>query len=88
MANYGGVAPGTRVARGCVAGIPDLILMHRGRCFWIELKSDTGVLSAPQREMAVSLARAQCAVGVARNAEDVLKLLDAWGVPRARRVHL
>ena len=87
QANFAGV-PGTRIARGICAGVPDIIVMFRGRCFWIELKSDTGVLSGPQREMAVSLARAQCAVGVARNAGEVLRLLDAWDIPRARRVHL
>lgn len=87
QANFAGI-PGTRIARGICAGVPDLCVLHRGRAFWIELKSDTGVLSVPQREMSVSLQRAQCAFGVARDELDVLKLLDAWGVPRARRVHL
>lgn len=87
QANFAGV-PGTRVARGICAGVPDICILHRGMCFWIELKSDAGNLSASQREMAVALARAQCAVGVARNVGDVLALLDAWSIPRANRVRL
>ena len=87
QANFAGV-PGTRIARGICAGVPDIIVMFRGRCFWIELKAANGVLSGPQREMTLALMGAQCAVGVARNAEDVLRLLDAWEIPRARRTHL
>lgn len=87
QANFAGV-PGTRIARGICAGVPDVIVMYRGRCFWIELKAAAGHLSGPQREMAVALMGAQCAVGVARDPADVLRLLDAWEIPRAMRVRL
>ena len=32
-----------RKRRGVVAGIPDLLVLHRGRAIWIELKADSSL---------------------------------------------
>lgn len=88
VADYAGV-PGTRVARGIVAGIPDLFLLWRGLTYFIEIKrAETGVLSGPQQWVLPVLAAAGSHVAVARNPEDVLALLDQWGIPRAHRTTL
>ena len=87
QANFAGV-PGTRIARGICAGVPDVAVLWRGAAHWIELKTDTGVMSDAQREVCTALLWAGCHFGVARSAEDVLGLLDCWGIPRNHRTHL
>ena len=87
-AGYTGAVPGTRTAKGVISGCPDLIIIYKGRCFWIELKAADGRLSKAQQEIHAVLAAAGCQVTVARNAEEVLGALDAWGIPRAHRTAL
>lgn len=88
IADYAGV-PGTRVARGIIAGIPDFFLLYRGRAFFIELKrGQTGELSGPQQWLLPVLAAAGSMIGVARDEREVLALIDEWQIPRANRVTL
>lgn len=88
IADYAGV-PGTRVARGVVAGIPDMVLLHRGLAHFIEIKREgSGELSGPQQWLLPVLAAAGSRIGVARDEREVLALLDEWGIPRANRVTL
>jgi hypothetical protein len=88
VADFAGV-PGTRVARGVIAGVPDLFLLHRGKTFFIEIKrAGAGVLSPPQQWLLPVLAAAGSAIGTAERVEDVLALLDTWGIPRAHRTTL
>jgi hypothetical protein len=35
-------APGARVGRGIVAGVPDLFVLHRGIAHMIEIKTQAG----------------------------------------------
>lgn len=86
MASYGGVAPGLRTGRGCIAGIPDMQLIYRGRAYFIELKAVDGVLSPAQQAVATALASCDVPFGVARDVDEVLQLLDGWEIPRERRV--
>lgn len=88
IADYAGI-PGTRLARGVVAGIPDMILIYRGKSFFIEIKRPVdGVVSGPQQWLLPVLAAAGSAIGIARDERDVLALLDDWGIPRAHRTTL
>jgi VRR-NUC domain-containing protein len=87
MAHYAGV-PGTRVARGICAGVPDVVVLYRGAATWIELKADGGSLSDDQRAMCAALLQAGCRYAVARDERDVLAVLDAAGIPRAHRVRI
>ncbi len=88
QANVGGEVPGIRVGRGCIAGVPDLLLLFRGLAYWVEIKAEDGELSIAQRGVMPALLSAWCAVGVARDIREVLALIDAWDIPRARRVAL
>ena len=87
-AAYAGTAPSARIGRGIVAaGVPDLFVLHRGIAHMVEIKTPAGALSDPQQSvMAAVLASGGRRVGVVRDAEEMLGLLDAWGIPRAPRL--
>jgi hypothetical protein len=52
----------------------------------IEIKSDEGEVTEAQRSVLASCLAASCRVAVARDAREVLRLLDMWNIPRAKRV--
>lgn len=85
-ANYAGEIPGIRVGRGIIAGIPDLLLLHLGAAFLIEIKAEDGELSDAQRGVLAAVLAARGRVAVARDAWEVLTILDYWKIPRSRRV--
>lgn len=86
-ANYAGEVPGIRISRGIIAGLSDLFFLHVGRAHFIELKEPTaGELSEPQKSVLAALFAASGSIGVATSPEEVLRLLDAWAIPRNRRV--
>jgi hypothetical protein len=85
---------------GLKPGWPDILILHR-RLFGIELKRQGGALSQTrlvrtrlgrlrtvvgQADVFPRLIEAGMAVAVCRSADDVLQALDAWAIPRARRV--
>lgn len=85
MVDYG--APSAaRLARGCVAGILDILLLWHGRAFVIEVKAQDGRLSDAQRSIIAATLSASGSVAVARDWVEVLRCLDQWEIPRARRV--
>jgi len=87
--NYGGEVPGARLGRGIIAGIPDLLLLFKGRSYFIEIKrAYTGSLSGPQQWLLPVLAAAGSRIGVARDVPETLALLDEWQIPRAKRVRI
>ena len=87
MAAYAGKAPGLRTARGCVAGVPDIIVLYRGRAHFIEVKAADSVgLSADQQSVAAAIVFSSAEFGTARDAVEALRLLDAWGIPRNRNI--
>jgi hypothetical protein len=85
-ASYAGAAPGARTWRGIVAGVPDLFVLHRGIAHMVEIKTPAGELSDPQQSVMAAVLASGRRVGVVRDAEEMLGLLDAWGIPRARRL--
>jgi hypothetical protein len=87
-AHYGGEVPGIRIGRGIVAGVPDLFILWRGRGYFIELKAKDGIVSAPQQAVMSAILAGGGHVGIACSEWDVLRLVDAWHIPRAGRVHM
>ena len=85
-AAYAGTAPGARIGRGIVAGVPDLFVLHRGIAHMVEIKTADGELSDPQQSVMSAVLASGGRVGMVRNADEMLRLLDAWGIPRARRL--
>jgi hypothetical protein len=67
---------------GTVAGVPDLIILHQGRTYGLELKADGKKATARQLETHVAMrtAGAEVAVGF----DGALKQLEAWQLLRGR----
>jgi len=86
MAAYAGNVPGIRTARGCIAGVPDMVILHQGSAYFLEVKADDGSVSPMQQVVGVAILLAGARYGVARNPAEALQHLDAWEIPRAHRI--
>jgi hypothetical protein len=51
----------------------------------VEVKAVDGESSDPQRSVMAAALAGGGRVGVVPDADEILELLDAWGIPRARR---
>lgn len=86
IAAYSGSAPGIRTRRGVVAGIPDMIVLYRGRAYFIEIKAEDGSVSPAQRDVAFAILACGSRYAVVRSAAEALACLDAWEIPHAKRI--
>jgi hypothetical protein len=86
VAMFFGAIPGA--GRGIVDGLPDLWFLYAGRAYLIELKAADGELSEAQKAFIAAGLCSAVHVGVACTTDQVLALLDAWGVPRNQRVRV
>ena len=86
MAAYAGTVPGVRTGRGCIAGVPDMIVLYRGQAHFLEIKAEDGLLSPAQQNVGVAILGAGARYAVARTASEALALLDQWDIPRAHRI--
>lgn len=67
---------------GVVAGVPDLILIHQGLVYGLEIKTSTGVVTLPQQQTHAALRRAGATVEVVRGLDEALRQLEKWGLLR------
>jgi hypothetical protein len=81
-ANFAGEVPGIRIGRGIIAGILDTFILYAGRAYFVEIKAEDGVMSEAQQSVASAVLASRGQVGVARSADEMLALLDAWNIPR------
>ena len=88
MAAYAGNAPGIRTSKGCIAGVPDIVVVWKGHGHFIEVKAEDGVVSLPQQSVATAILIAGAEWGSARDAAEALALLDAWSIPRNRNIRV
>jgi len=72
---------GNPFGQGAMAGVPDLIFIHRGRAFGLELKHRNSALSDHQRAAQVVLREAGMRVEVARDLGEALAHLRDMGIP-------
>jgi hypothetical protein len=70
---------------GARAGVPDVIAVHQGRCYAIELKTEAGRLSKAQAEAIAALERAGAITSVCRGLDAALHTLQRWGLLRNGR---
>jgi hypothetical protein len=72
---------------GVVAGVPDVIIIHAGRCYALELKAEGGRPTEIQLATiaAMKAAGALCAIAVGLDA--ALATLEGWGLLRGTRVN-
>jgi hypothetical protein len=69
---------------GWFAGLPDLFLIRDGRCYAVELKSETGRVSEKQLECLDRLRQAGAIVAVATGLDEALRRLENFGLLRGR----
>lgn len=89
--NIGGGAEAARrgamiKAMGYRAGTPDLMLLHEGRAFFIEIKAADGELSPAQDLTHLLIRRAGAPVFVARSVIEVETILRAAEIPMRGRI--
>jgi hypothetical protein len=65
---------------GVIAGVPDIIAIHNGRCFGLEIKSEGGRATDKQLEAIAAMREAGAFVAVAEGLDRALACLEAWGL--------
>jgi hypothetical protein len=69
---------------GVRAGVSDLIFIHCGRPFALELKADNGKPRAAQIAFAEDFTKAGGTAAIAYGLDQALRTLEAWGLLRGR----
>jgi hypothetical protein len=67
---------------GLIAGVPDLLLVHDGRLYALELKVRGGRLSPTQAEVQERMRQASAIVAVATGIDEALAYLELWQLIR------
>jgi hypothetical protein len=67
---------------GVVAGVPDIIIIHSGQCFGLELKADRGRLTNVQRDAHERMRAAGACVATAYGIDEALAQLEQWRLLR------
>jgi hypothetical protein len=67
---------------GVVAGIPDLLILHDGRCYAIELKTELGRLTHVQRETHARMRAAGATVATCWGIDEAISTLEQWNLFR------
>jgi hypothetical protein len=71
---------------GVVAGTPDIILLHDGKCFGLELKSERGGrLSDAQHSTHARLRAAGATVSTSYGIDEALAQLEQWQLLRGAK---
>jgi hypothetical protein len=69
---------------GVRAGVPDIIAIHQGRCYALEIKAEGGRATPKQLEAiaAMEVAGAYCCI--AEGLDRAIAVLEGWGILRGR----
>ena len=69
---------------GVTAGVPDVIAIHEGRCYAIEIKAEGGRPTPKQLEAIAALEAAGAYTCIAEGLDRALAVLEAWGSLKGR----
>ena len=69
---------------GVRAGVSDLVLLHRGRAYALELKAPTGPPTVEQMEFVSDFDRAGGYACIADDLDRALRVLETWGLLRGQ----
>jgi len=69
---------------GVVAGVPDVIAIHQGRVYGLELKAAGGRLTETQLSTIAALEAAGAFTCIAEGLDRALAVLESWGLLRGR----
>jgi hypothetical protein len=67
---------------GVISGLPDIIAIHHGRVFALELKAEGGRATAAQLACIAALREAGAVTAVAVGLDCALTTLESWGLLR------
>jgi hypothetical protein len=70
---------------GVVAGVPDLIFIHKSHIYAVELKVERGRATPKQLETIAAMEAAGAYCCVAEGLDRALACLEAWGLLRGER---
>jgi hypothetical protein len=65
---------------GVVAGVPDVFIVHNGRCFAMELKAEGGRATDKQLACIAALREAGAFTCVVEGLDRALACLESWGL--------
>jgi hypothetical protein len=69
---------------GVVAGVPDVIAIHQGRCYGLELKAEGGRTTDKQLATIAAMEAAGAFTCIAEGLDRALAVLESWGLLRGR----
>src|SRR5262245_52577820 len=69
---------------GVTAGVPDVIAIHEGRCYAIEVKAEGGRPTPKQLEAIAALEAAGAYTCIAEGLDRALAVLEAWALLKGR----
>ncbi len=67
---------------GLLPGVSDLIVLHAGRAYCLEVKTETGRQSDSQRLFEAACIRCGVPYAIVRSVDDAIKKLKEWEVIR------
>lgn len=67
---------------GVRAGVSDIIAVHAGRIYALELKSETGRQTESQMQFRADMDAAGAETGLAQGLDAALRIIEAWGLVR------
>jgi hypothetical protein len=70
---------------GVVSGVPDILIVHAGRLYGLELKTKGGRVSPTQLSIHERMRAAGAEVAVAIGIDEAINQLDRWHLLRHRR---
>ncbi len=65
---------------GLTPGVPDLCIVHQGKAYFLEVKTEQGRLSVIQKAVIERLIECGASVNVVRSLRDAEKALVDWGI--------
>lgn len=69
---------------GVVPGVPDIIAIHEGRCYGLELKAEGGRASEKQMAAISAMESAGAYTAIAEGLDRALAVLETWGLLRGK----
>ena len=69
---------------GAIAGLPDVMILHQGRLYCVELKREGGRLTDIQEKCLIKLREAGAMATHCHGLDQALRVLEGWGLLRGR----
>jgi hypothetical protein len=69
---------------GLRAGVADLVLLHNGRTYMVEVKTPTGKMSEKQQQFALDCSAEDIPYAIVHSADELTEHLRAWSVISAK----